>query len=851
MLIKGEENNMNRPFRLRLAAAAICWTLASGAVPVAAWADGGSAAAGQTQSVAEIPVLGTIPLPGGGSIEIKQASVLASDEGKLAAFTLALHNEADYELQFIDYWVRLMNASGTSFTVQIMPQDKDKNRVAPHSTLDLNMYAKISPETDLKDLIFRIVKWDFSAPNYERKLGDIAVPGDYSVVTPAESARLVQVAGAEVKMGAVQLDAGQNSEYYLPKIRFRLENVGMKTAEVPAYQFSLRTKEGLLYPLQVKGLEENNRSLYPRFVKDLELTGKLPLSVGAEGWELVLTTRADVGGSVGKLTMPAAFFALPAAGGISDDSTTPVDTAKSIDVGTHTLETKVDKVNRTKRDVSYSVSITFGLKNTGSGSVTLPGYRFAVQTSEGLTYPAKAEGIKDMVIDPLFRKEVQLTAVIPSSVSPRGWKLLLLPPADANGGTSSEAALSVYQLSDTSADQGMVGEAHEFTNKNGTYTSILNSIQRLPWEDKDIVSANLTVSNLGTAPLPVPSFSGYFLLDDVVRVPASAILKDSIISVKPGGALNLQLFGKIPYTNEYSTIKMVLQEKEGENAAADLLEFRSGSQVSEIPQVPFSGSFRVEGIGRQASISVRDTRTYAGGETNLFSVQVKVQNLEKRYTGTGSYVAYLKTSDGTVYPATVHATDKKISPNGFALLYISSYLPNTVASSDLTLILGAGIKEGKLNQTGASEGYIEAVSYKLPVESKASGKALSQIDLFPYTLQVSNLKLKSTPEHIDLIVKYKLNKNQLVESDTKDHKVVMEMEDKRNNIKLTKSFTLNKGGADSLNTGEGSFTLDGLDFPNWYVHVSTYQFRIYEEFQGVRKLLAEQEIDYFTGLTLP
>jgi len=654
-----------------------------------------------------------------------------------------------------------------------------------------------------------------------------------------------------VKMGAVRLDAGQNSEYYLPKIKFRLENVGFKTAELPAYQFALRTQEGLLYPLQVKGLEENNRSLYPRFVKELELSGKLPLSVGAEGWELVLTTQVDSGASSGKLTLPVAFFALPAAAGISDETATPVDAAKSIDVGSGTLETKVDKVSRTKRDASYSVSVTFGMKNTGSGSVTLPGYRFAIQTPEGLTYPAKAEGVKDLVIDPLFRKEVQLTAVIPSSVSPEGWKLLLLPPADAAGGATNEAAMAIYRLSDQSGGQGTVGEAREFTNKNGTYSSVLNAIQRLPWDDEDIVSANLSISNPGSTSLPLPSFSGYFLLDDVVKVPASAIVKDSVISVKARGKVNVQLFGKIPYTNEYSTIKLVLQEKEGTGAPEDLLEFSSGSAVSKIPEVPSSGSFRVEGTGRQASIAVRDVRTYEGVDTNLFSVQVKVQNLEKRYTGTGSFVAYLKTPDDTVYPATVSSVDKKISPGGYALLHVSSFLPNTVKTSELTMILGAGLKDGKLVQTDSPDGYIDAVSYKLPGESKEPKKGLGQIDLFPYTFNITNVKMRSSNDKFDLDFRYKLSRNQLVEADLENHKLVVEMEDKSNRIKLTKSFTLGKDGADSLKNGEGAFMMEGPNFPNWYVHVTTFQLRVYEEVQGVRKLLAEQEVDYFSGYTLP
>ncbi|MDF2927363.1 MAG: hypothetical protein K0R57_6277 [Paenibacillaceae bacterium] len=839
---------MKRQVRFRMAAATLAWSLMIGSVvPIAAYADGDNTAA-VVQNVVQQTSLGSVGLAGGSSIELKQASVLASDEGKVASFTLTFRNTTNYEIQFIDYWVRLLNKGGTSFTVQVLPQDKDKNGIAPHSSQDINMYAKVSGDTDLDDLIFRMVKWDFSSPNYEQMLGDITIPADYSGTTPADHARIVTISGVDVKMASTKMDLGQNSEYYLPKIRFRLDNAGVKTVELPVYQYALRTQEGLLYPLQVKGLEENNRSLYPRFNKELELTGKLPLSVGAEGWELVVTNQID-GGNNAKLSLPVAFFALPAPASFDDHSVTPVDGVKNVDVGTETLETSVKEINRTKRDASYGVALTYAMKNTGTGSVTLPAYRFAIQTSEGLTYPAKAEGIKDMVIDPLFTKETQLTAIIPSSVSPADWKLLLLPPVGADGVTS-ETALAVYKLSDSAAEQGGIGKTYNFTTEDGTYTTLLNGMQRLPWEDEDIISANLTVANNGTASLPLPAFNGYFLLDDIVKVPATAIVKDSVISVKAGSKVNLQLYGKIPYTNEYSRIKLVLQEKEGDAAATDLLEFSSDSYIPPMPVVLFGNTFRTEGAGRQASISIRDVIIYEDEDSDLYSIRVKVQNLEKRYTALGNYVAYVKSADNTMYPATIREVKSKISPDGMAVLNITSYLPKTANTPDLQLILGAGVKEGKLSSSAESDAYIDAVSFKLPIDSQATKGRPLDLDLYPYLFTITNVATKNESDHFNLNVKYKFTKNQLAVANTDGHRVIVEMEDKQHNIKLSKTFTVNKeGSGDNLVLGENNFVLEGPSLADWQVKVEKYTLRVYDEFEGNKKLLSETEVDYFSGYT--
>lgn len=842
---------MKRKVRFRMAAAALALTLTVGSVPLAVYADNGASVV--EQNILKQESLGTVSLSGGNSIELKQASILASDEGNVASFTLTLHNNSNYEIQFIDYWIRLLNQSGTSFTVQVLPQDKDKNRVAPHSSLDVNLYAKVSGDTDLSDLIFRIVQWDFSAPNYERRLGDIAIPADYSVVTPANNARLVNIGGVDVKMAATKMNAGQNSEFYLPKISFRVENIGVKTVELPAYQFSLRTKEGLLYPLTVKGLEDNNRSLYPRFIKDLELSGKLPLSVGAEDWQLVVTSQLDTGAST-QLSLPVAFFALPAPAGTTDETITPVDAAKTIDVGTGSLETRVKQINRTKREASYAVSLSMTLKNTGTGSVALPAYRFAIETAEGLTYPASPEGLQDLVIDPLFQKDIRMTATIPTSVDPADWKLLLLPPADADGGVTNETPIATYKLSDTSAELGGIGQGYDFSNRNGTYTATLNGIQRLPWEDQDILSANLTIANKGTAALPVPDITGYFLLDEAVQVPATALVKDSVISINPGnGQVNVQLYGKIPYTNDYSTIKLVLQEKDGESAVEDLLDFRSNSSVASITHVPAPGSFRLEGVGRRADLSVRDVRTYDAGDSSLFSVQLQVENLEKRHASIGKLVGYLKTSDDIMYPAIVSEVTNKVGANGMGLLNISAFIPKNINTLDFSLILGTGVTDGQLAQTEAPDAYIDAASFTLPSELTTPKNRLTDIDLFPYTFSVSQVNTKALSNSFNLSINYKFSKNHLVEANVTDHRIVLELEDTDNKILISQTYAYDQADGDgksSLKVGEGEILLESPTYDSFIGLMSTlskYKLKIYDEFKGQRKLVAEQEFPYFSS----
>lgn len=844
---------MERRFNNRLAVVVLAFALSAGtAIPV--FADGSGTSIEQS-AVGESPI-GSVYITGNSYIEIKQASILAGEDGKTVAFTFSLHNEEDYELQLIDYWVRLVSDAGTSFSVSVLPQDKDKNRVPAHSSTDVTMVAKVNSETVLTDLSFRIIQWDFSAPNYERSLGTIAVPDDYSLSTPAGSARVVSVGGTGVKMAVTRSTRGQNEKYFLPKLQLSMENVGTKAAELPQYQFAIRTSEGLLYPLEAKGLEDKNRTVYPRFTKDVQLTGSLPVSVGPDGWELVVTTQADAGANNNKLTLPVAFFAVPAPSDTTDDSAADVGKTKNIDVGGQTLETQVKRVVKSKNDAFYAASMTFAMKNIGTGSVTIPAYRFAVQTADGLTYPAKTEGLKDLSVDPLVSKEIQLTASVPASVSAEGWKLVLLPPADANNPDStSDAAIAVYKLSDSSQTQGSVGTGYEFTTKAGYYTAKLNGIQRLPWEDKDILSANLTIAGKSDSSLPVPAFAGYFLLDDSVRIPAKAIVKDNIISLKRGSELHIQLYGMVPYTNEYSTVKLVLQEQESDKAQTDLLEFRTDSKTAAIPTVELNGSYRMDGTGRQSSLSIRGVRTYDGVDANLFAVQLDVQNLEKRFTNVANLVAYFKAEDDSMYPAAITEIKKKVGPGGKATLYLTSPMPGSVNTDSLKLLVGFGVKDDKLAEGVEPDAYIDAVSFALPKENKEPKKDFKGLDLFPYTLSLSRFQAQvaTATENggtVTLGFDYQLSKNLLVESNVADHKLLLEFKDQAGNVTVSKSFELDKAEADgTLTLGDHRKTIVIEDKAIFYklAYLDKYKVDVYDEWSGQKKLLASQT--YSWGVT--
>ncbi|MBP1156213.1 MULTISPECIES: hypothetical protein [unclassified Paenibacillus] len=697
------------------------------AVPAFA-ADGGTppAVSSAEISMGTAPVLGKVDIGGSHYFELKNVTMLPEQGSKTVTFTVTVHNGGSSDLLFIDYWVRLKTKSGNQISVRVLPQDKDKNRITPKSSQDISFYASVNGTTELNDLIFEFIKWDFSQTDFERKIGEVAVPANYSIVTAAGEAHTIQITGNPVKTTIKKVLLSKNEKNYTPTIVLNMENVGTRSVVVPGYQYLLRSSEGYMYPLDAKGIKD--LSINPQVNEEIELSGSVPVSVKLEGWQLVIVQNAaDV-----KLNLPIAYYALP--------------------------------------DVSKSESV------------------------------------------------------------------------------------------DT-------GKEYNFSNKEGTYTAQLNTVQRLPWEDQDILTAGFTLANKGPESLPIPAMTGYFMLDNAVKVEARLIKTDKVIGLAPNASAQFQFIGKIPYTYEFGEVKLVLQEKSsssesqngGPTQASALLEFVHRAELMNITYNNIGQTYNVKSVGRSSSFKVREVRTYTGETTNTFAAIIEVKNLEKRFSDMTQLVAHFKTVDGTMYPATVSEIKNKVSPGGAALLMLSSKVPKTFPITGTHIMIGEAVTEDKLTEIGKKpDAYVNATAFWLPQESHTVQDRLKDIDLAPYTLSLGNIHTKIDGAGLTLKFDYELAKDMLLVTNMENRKLIVELEDDGGKVKLTKEFAFEPStgvgsqasevAGDKLLLGKHKdleMKLGDSEIIYLVRFLSGYKLHIYESFDGQKKLLASKHIQWF------
>jgi hypothetical protein len=664
--------------------------------------------------------------------EIKQLRLLSDHNGNIVTFTLHISNKSSESLSLIDYWIRLLGKNGDLFITKMMPQDKEKMKIAAGSSQEFAYYAMINDATALQDLKFRLGKWDFSRSPFERQLGEISVPDDFTQVAPAGSSQEVKMSGTIMAAALSDFTLGKNEKNSLPNLTLNLKNLGKYSVTVPDYQFIVRTSEGYTYPLIAKGL--NELLINSQETKEITLTGSVPAEVSTEGWQIVVTQYlSDL-----KLNVPIASLEVP----------------KESD------------------------------------------------------------------------QEVK--------------------------GAGEEAA---------------------FSDENGLYTVKMNGMYRLPWEDTDILTTDFMLMNKGSDSLPIPEFTGYFLLDGKVKVEAKVIIPSKVLGLPQDSSVGMQMAAKVPYTYAFSKIKLVLQEKTSDEKIIDVLDFESQADLLHVPILDAASSFELTDAGYQSKFSIQNVMSYQGQSTVQYTVRVQIENQEKRFTNLAKLVASFRAASGTVYPANVLDVKEKVGPGGKALLIISSMIPKGV-DSGMNLLLGEAVEDGELltgepandedddddddDKSGDADMYVKPFAFWLPQEKSEVKTPLKGISLAPYTLSIDHLSTALDNNELSLKFNYEIAKDMSTIVNTEGRKIVFQIND-TNGLRAIEwsadlsSFEPHANEApetpqSKLKVGtykDFKISLENGDLLYKLSFLKSYDFNIYEEFQGHRRLVGTMKNDWF------
>lgn len=720
--------NRKSKFKRLTVKSIVLLSLLAATIPVHTYADGTEVTA---ESVFDVPSVGTVRINDNSYFELKDARLSVGAENNTVTFTVKVVNGGTSDILFIDYWVRMLSSSGANFTINVMPQDKDKNVIPAGGTQEIKFYANVTSAVQLKDLQFRIIRWDFSAPEYQRTLGTLQIPADYTTVAPAGAKANIKISKTSVQGYIKRATISSNEENFLPSILLELQNTDVRSLKLPTMSYMIRTSDGLLYPLTASG---------------------------------VTTTTT---------------------------------------------------------------------------------------------------------IDPLMKKEIMLTGKLPRSISDQNWELVITESTATGDNSAVNAAFAEFKIPSPTEDTSSTEREQSFSNEDGTYVATLESIQRVPWEDDDLLSASILLRSKESKPLPIPDLSGYIELDDSVKVEVKVIRTDNVIGLQPDKEVRIQLLGTIPYTYEYSKMTVKLQEKAASGGGTtanngtvvDLVAFKLDDAVDAIPQVKQGERYNIGGIGRSGSYFVRALHNYSGKSSDLITAQVEIENLEKRATDLSKLVAHFKGTDGTVYPATITEVKTKISPSNKALVQVWANVAKSKTGEITQLLIGEGVTQGKYSTPAEQpDAYVNSVAFDLPKEQPIVQDTIKDIDIFPYKLSLSKVGTSVTESVIKVAFDYELDKDTQYEVNLDDYKMILELEDADGKARMEWPLNIEKdaGGqsgssgtsaADStvfrLGSNKMELTKTDRDFIFKVTLLKNYKLNLYSVFQGQKRLVASKDLEWF------
>mgnify|MGYP000613312400 CR=1 FL=1 len=666
-----------------------------------------------------------------------------------------------------------------------------------------------------------------------QKLDEVSIRANVS----AEINNLVLIPSDNGQMVGFTLTVHNNSNTELSFLDYWVE-----LASKDGATFSINTTSPDLDAISAKSTKDI--IFYSQVGKDVSLED---LVVRVVEWDFSNTSTFTK--VLGTITVPEGYSPVTAEGFnrvISADNTR--------------LAIGLDRVHIGQSEKYYRPNLKLTITNEGKQSTVLPDYSFAIITEAGLLYPLTSSSLQGTKLNPLAEEEFRLNASIPIEVESEGWKLAAVLPVNEG---ASQIPLALFDLPSETVDQADdLGVFYTFSTADGVYDVRLDSINRLPIEDQDLIVANMTVRNNSTDTIPVPALTGEYTFNDNLEISSKVSGNNKIISLAPGDTTNIQAVSSIPYTTSVSKVNLVLQllDNDGQQQdTLDLVEFTYNGEFHEIPVVNAQETYVIDDLGYRSEVSIRELMTFEGKTANIVAAQLNVLNMEKRLAEVQSLAGYFEAEDGSVYQATIEQLEHKLSPNGKAVMYAWTSVPRTLQASDMKLVLGKAVQEAS-GEEGQSQliGYVEPHIFQMPEEEEPQNN-MQSIDMYPYTLSIDNIatQIRYEQDTIILDLDYTLDQDLLAKTNFEDQKVIIELVDHGKKSKFSREYAIagvgQEGGSHILEIGENTLRDQWTD-EKLVLNIQTlkeFDFNIYTEIQpGYKKLIATTEIPWLVNRSL-
>ncbi|MFD0957896.1 hypothetical protein [Paenibacillus chungangensis] len=777
----------------------------------------------------------TFKLSSNSYIKIKDIYFQYSSSQKRVFYTLTVHNGDNTSINFMDYWVELYSGSGAKYPVKQLSGENKSTIVSAKTSRDFVFYSDINSSLSYSDLLFKVVKWDFSLPNYTRVIGQSkvtkyanAVPQNAYYVDTRDNHKIKTFlnSGSKFTMG----------DYNQIQIAFQMENQGMYEYVLPEYQFYLRTSKGLVVKLAAEKLGEPNLAAGEKAAYSLRTS--LKKSIDLTNSQILVSTIE----SESKVEMPIGIYNIR--WGQQSDFVVDEKAAAKLTVNSIPVEASIVNIYNYQNGSQNEIILTTSWLNKGQEAVELPGYKYELMTADGTRYPISAgdtESASQLV--PGVEQELSLQAAIPDKVKEGLTLLVKQPKSETN---SYEYVLAAFKLSKLEEMEGVTKKSYK--SDKGLYEVDIEKVERLPWGNQDILNIHVDVENIGKEYQAIPQLNAILRLNGLLinkeNVQLIELNSEGIIG--PQNSARYVITTKVPYTYQLSEVSVNLSDQVNDNSKQTIGLFKF-DEVNELEEVGPLDKYKIDSMGRRASVDFMNYFLFEGKDNDMLYAEFNYTNEETRYSTLPALKAYFKSGDGQFIDAELANVKTRIKPDGSGIISVMAPVPKTfVDEGDTQLLIGEAVQDGKYSTAeGTPDSFISVKAFNLPKIDNPVQDVLHDLKLEPYefTLHKLNTMLIDV-SNVKLQFNYTLFQSGAYDVNEQEKKLYFEVTNGSHSYGT--SVTIEPESGEGLEVGRDKeliVPIQGTQLAN--MMYGGYSVSIYEEIDGYKRLLGTKRYGQF------
>lgn len=733
-----------------------------------------------------------VKLGGGVTATLEQADVWQQNGDSVAVFTLQYKNGGKAAARLVTYFPKAVLPGGSVKAANPISKDLAKKKVEPGQSLTVTYYVKTDTPS-LSGMKLAMDVWNPKVKGYLERVGSYRLPSNYSAAVASGVNAKLSLSGTPVTVKSESLEIIKYDGKVIARVGMSMTNNGSSAWSDRGYDPFLVTKSGSSFRLQREAGPEGT-PIQPKERKLVYYITEVPTYLKPSGLRFLWTETDEAL----KLSLPVGSFRLPAATAPKWD--VPAGAAKSLTISGQPVEARIRQATLRSSGDQGIWNIEMAFKNKGKKTAKVPAYEYAIKASEGSYHPYAPgdPGSLMLTLRPGQEKTLTLEISLPMELKQDRLKLQMIeasgdertpsPPAgqeEPGGSTSTDAPskaslpLAYFSIPYQTERQSSIGVEYAPQSAGG-FAYTLESIQRLPWQDTDLIVAKLRLRNTHeTNALQLPELKADVTADEkTVLASPEVIAGEQGSLIAPGASTEVSVLAKIPYTKDIRTLRFKLFAQQ-ESVKTPFLTLTTPGHTQSIELLEKGKPYTVTTAGKRAEAQERRTLIYEGADSDIIYSELTLTSGEARRVQAALLKGYFQGTDGKIYEADTVQPETPIQPGGKQSVVFWARVPKGTAGS-LGLALGTAMSGGKLAEPGKDvSGVLGVKKMQLNPVRPAASSNLTGLDWYPYSITVTKATghLQEGSSSISMNVTVDVKRSDSITAADAGHKLILTIKD--------------------------------------------------------------------------